>query len=113
MTDPLSRSLGTVVEVVIIGKVFPWKYEGGPCLVELDGSGRRFLPLFDDEEQLETFAEECTESGDFEWDCVKRVRSWEFLEAFKGTDVRPITNIHMVDGHLRYAMCPVDGEVLH
>lgn len=89
IVDP-PRLLGTVVQIRPVGMVFPWK-DGQPALLSIEGSDLRYLPLFDDREQLEAIREYC-EFG-FGWDSVKMVKSLEFIELFKGTDVRLIANI--------------------
>jgi len=91
------------VEVEILGKLLPYS-DGLPALVGFEGSGLQYLPLFDTVAELEAFAEFC-EDG-FDWDEIKVVSSYEFLDLFEGTDVRPITNIRMVDGKVRYAQLP-------
>ena len=99
------RQIG-VRHVTVIGKLLLVK-DGHPAMLAMKDSIFRYIPLFDDEGQLEDFLQFC----DLEWDSIMTVTDDDFLEAFRGTDIRPITNIRMEDGKLRWSQLPVDGDL--
>ncbi len=99
------RSLGTVVECNLVGMLFPWR-AGQPALFSMGGSDLRYLPLFEDRAQLDAIHDFV--DGGFDFDSVKQVMGMDFLESFRGTDVRLITNLHIVNDKLRWAQIPTD-----
>ena len=104
IVDP-PRLLGTVVQIRPVGMLFPWR-AGQPALFSMGGSDLRYLPLFEDRAQLDAIHDFV--DGGFDFDSVKQVMGMDFLESFRGTDVRLITNLHIVNDKLRWAQIPTD-----
>ena len=98
------RQIG-VRHVTVVGKLLLFK-DDQPAMFEMKDSLFRYIALFDDEGQIEGFSKFC----DLEWDSIKIVTGDDFLKSFKGTDIRPITNIRSEDGKLRWSQLPVGGD---
>lgn len=106
MTVTPPKQIG-VRRVNVIGKLLPYR-DGQPAMIRMENSLFWYVPLFDNEDQLKGFSEFC----DMEWDSIKMVTGDDFLDSFRGTDIRPITNIRMEDGRVRWTQFPMDGEDL-